>query len=198
MTEREKAELGYLYDACYDKELCKERDECAEKIFKLNQIPNSREKERHEILKDILGRCFEDTTILSPFSCDYGYHIKVGKMFFMNYGCVILDTADVTFGDHVFVAPNCVFSCPGHAIDAELRNKGYEIARKITIGNNVWIGASVTILPGITIGDNSIIGAGSVVTHDIPKNVIAVGNPCHILRKITPEDKDRYPIYKGN
>ena len=198
MTEKEKAMAGYLYDACYEENMCRERDECSDEIFKLNQIPNRQHDKRYKILKNLLGKCDETTMILSPFSCDYGYHIKVGSYFFMNYGCVILDCADVTIGDYVFVAPNCVFSCAGHALDVEQRNKGYEIARKITIGNNVWVGASVTILPGITIGDDSIIGAGSVVTKDIPSGVIAVGNPCRVLRKITPEDKNKYPRYEEN
>lgn len=195
MTEKEKAKLGYLYDACYDESMVKERNDCQDKIFVLNNICNSKARERFEVLQKILGKCDETTTILSPFHCDYGYNIKVGRMFFMNYGCVMLDTAEIVCGDHVFIAPNCVFSCAGHAIDKDLRNKGLEIARKITIGNNVWIGANVTILPGVTIGDNSIIGAGSVVNKNIPSNVIAVGNPCKVLRNITDEDKRKYPIY---
>mgnify|MGYP001108838163 FL=1 len=139
----------------------------------------------------------ENTTILSPFHCDYGYNIKVGKNFFANYNFVVLDSAEVNIGDNVFIAPNVVLTCAGHAIDEEQRNKGLEIAFKITIGNSVWIGANVTILPGVTIGDNVIIGAGSVVTKDIPSNVIAVGNPCRVLRNITKEDVKKYKIYEG-
>ena len=108
----------------------------------------------------------------------------------------ILDGAKVTFGDNVFIAPNCVFSTAGHAIDAKQRGKGLEIARPIAVGSNVWIGANVSVLPGVTIGDNTIIGAGSVVNKDIPSNVIAVGNPCRVMRSITEEDKRRYPVWK--
>lgn len=102
----------------------------------------------------------------------------------------------MTFGDNVFIAPNCVFSTAGHAIDAKQRGKGLEIARPIAVGSNVWIGANVSVLPGVTIGDNTIIGAGSVVNKDIPSNVIAVGNPCRVMRSITEEDKRRYPVWK--
>ena len=106
----------------------------------------------------------------------------------------ILDGAKVTFGDNVFIAPNCVFSTAGHAIDSEQRNRGLEIALPITVGDSVWIGANVSGLPGVTIGRNTIIDAGSVVTKDIPDGVIAVGNPCKVIRKITEADKKKYPI----
>ena len=122
--------------------------------------------------------------ITPPFRCDYGFNISIGKEFYSNYNCTILDCAKVTFGDYVLVAPNCVFSTAGHAIDPERRKAGIEIALPITIKDNVWIGA------------NSIIGAGSVVTKDIPSNVIAVGNPCKVLRPLTDEDKEKYPEYK--
>ncbi len=193
MTEDEKRKLGYLYDANFDVSLLKERDKCQDKIFELNNVPNSNREKRYEILISLLGKCDSTTTILSPFSCDYGKNIKVGKYFFMNYGGVILDGNDVIIGDYVFIAPNCVISCAGHALDKEQRNKGLEIAKKIVIGDNVWIGANVTILPGVTIGDDSVIGAGSVVTKDIPSGVIAFGNPCKVIRKITEEDKNKYP-----
>ena len=103
----------------------------------------------------------------------------------------------MTFGDNVFIAPNCVFSTAGHAIDSEQRGRGLEIALPITVGDNVWIGANVTVLPGVTIGSNTLIGAGSVVNKDIPEGVIAVGNPCKVMRKITEEDKKKYPIFEG-
>lgn len=193
MTENEKRKLGYLYDANFDSSLQKERDFCQDKTFELNNIPNSNRKKRYEILASFLGKVDETTIILSPFSCDYGKNIKVGKYFFMNYGCVILDGADVIIGDYVFIAPHCIISCAGHALDKEQRNLGLEIARKIVIGDNVWIGANVTILPGVTIGNDCVIGAGSVVTKDIPDGVIAFGNPCKVIRKITEEDKYKYP-----
>ena len=102
----------------------------------------------------------------------------------------------MTFGDYVFIAPNCTFTTAEHALDAQQRNEGLEVALPINVGNNVWIGAGVIVLGGVTIGDNTVIGAGSVVTHDIPSNVIAVGVPCKVLREITEEDKNYYPTYK--
>jgi acetyltransferase-like isoleucine patch superfamily enzyme len=113
--------------------------------------------------------------IEQPFYCDYGYNIEIGENFYTNHNVVILDCAKVTFGDNVFVAPNCGFYTAGHPLDAETRNKGLENAKPITIGNNVWLGAGCSVLPGVTIGDNAVIGAGSVVTKDIPAHVLALG-----------------------
>lgn len=126
----------------------------------------------------------EHFTIEQPFLCDYGHNIFLGEDFYANFNCVILDEAPVTFGNHVFVAPNCGFYTAGHPLDAELRNRGLEYARPITIGHNVWIGAQVCVLPGVTIGDNCVIGAGSVVTKDIPAHSLAVGNPCRVVRHL--------------
>ena len=127
--------------------------------------------------------------ILAPFWCDYGCHIRVGREFFANHNMVILDAAPVTFGDHVFVAPNCGFYTSGHPIDAERRDRGLEYAYPITVGDHVWFGAGVHVMPGVTIGSNVVIGAGSVVTRDIPDGSVAVGNPCRVIRPITEADK---------
>ena len=118
--------------------------------------------------------------------------IEVGDNFYVNHNCVILDGAKVTFGDNVFIAPNCGFYTAGHPIDYEQRNQGLEYAYPITVGSNVWIGGNCVILPGVTIGDNCVIGAGSVVNRDIPSGSIAVGNPCRVLRKITEADRQKY------
>ena len=130
--------------------------------------------------------------ITAPFYCDYGFNVSIGKNFYTNHNVTILDCAKVTFGDNVFIAPNCVFSTAGHAIDSEQR-----IALPITVGDNVWIGTNVSVLPGVTIGSNTIIGAGSVVNKDIPDGVIAAGNPCKVIRKITDADKKKYPVFEG-
>lgn len=140
----------------------------------------------------MFGRTGKSFLIEQPFYCDYGYNIEIGENFYSNVNCVILDGAKVTFGDNVFVAPNCGFYTAGHALDAEQRTRGLEYAYPITVGNNVWIGAQVCVLPGVTIGDNTIIGAGSVVTKSIPANVLAVGNPCRVVRQITEADKMKY------
>ena len=136
------------------------------------------------LIKNILGKTTDHFHIEQPFYCDYGYNIEIGENFYTNHNVVILDCARVTFGDNVFIAPNCGFYTAGHPLDAERRNKGLEDAKPITVGSNVWIGGGCTILPGVTIGDNTVIGAGSVVTKDIPANVLAFGNPCKVVREI--------------
>ena len=192
MTEKEKAQQGLLYDANYDTTLLEERAKCQELCYEYNQLPPSKVEQRKELIQKILAKTEGDFWIEQPFRCDYGYHISIGKNFYANYNCIILDGAKVTFGDNVFIAPNCGFYTAGHPLDMEQRNQGLEYAYPITVGNNVWIGGNVTVLPGVTIGDGAVIGAGSVVTKDIPANVIAVGNPCRVIREITPEDREKY------
>lgn len=190
--EKEKAREGILYDANNDAELLAERLAAADMTYELNRLRPSQVAEREAVIRRLLGRTGKNVSIVSPFFCDYGYNIEIGENFFMNMNCVILDGAKVTFGDNVFVAPGCGFYTAGHPLDAERRNAGLEYALPIRIGNNVWIGAQVCVLPGVTIGDNSVIGAGSVVTKDIPSGVLAAGNPCRVIRPITEADAARY------
>lgn len=192
MTEKEKALKGHLYDANYDSDLIKDRTVCKDLCFEYNQLKPSQTEEQRAVIQKLLGGTKGNFWVTAPFWCDYGYNIEIGENFYTNHNCVILDGAKVTFGDNVFIAPNCCFSTAGHPIDFEQRNKGLEFAYPITVGNNVWIGANVTVLPGVTIGDNSIIGAGSVVNKDIPANMIAVGNPCKPIREITEADANKY------
>jgi galactoside O-acetyltransferase len=124
-----------------------------------------------------------DFLIEQPFYCDYGYNVEVGENLFINYNCVILDEAKVTFGDNIFIGPGCGFYTAEHPLPVAQRNEGLEYAYPITVGNNVWIGAQVVVLSGVNIGENTVIGAGSVVTKDVPANVIAAGNPCRVLRR---------------
>lgn len=191
-TEKMKAQAGKLYDANYDAELLKEREICADITYELNRLRPSQTKERMEILRKLFGKTKGNFTIVSPFFCDYGYNIEIGENFFMNMDCVILDGAKVKFGDNVFVAPHCGFYTAGHPLDVERRISGFEYALPITVGNNVWIGAHVCVLPGVSIGDNTVIGAGSVVTKNIPANVLAYGNPCKVIREITENDRTEY------
>lgn len=191
-SEKEKAQAGKLYDANYDVELLAERVACKQKCYEFNNLSPQQIKQRENIIKDLLNKTKHTFTIEPPFYCDYGYNIEIGENFFMNMNCVILDEAKVRFGDNVFIAPNCGFYTAGHPLDAEQRNKGLEYAYPITIGNNVWIGGHVCVLPGVTIGDNAVIGAGSIVTKDIPANSLAVGNPCKIIRSISESDKHKY------
>lgn len=196
MTEGEKMRRGLLYDANNDPELLAERALCKDLCFAYNQLPPSRTEEQEALIRRLLGRTRERFCVTAPFWCDYGRNIEIGENFYTNHNCVILDGAKVTFGDNVFIAPNCVFSTAGHPLDAGQRNRGLEYAYPITVGDNVWFGASVTVLPGVRIGSNTVIGAGSVVNRDIPDGVVAVGNPCRVLRPITGEDRKKYGRYE--
>lgn len=197
MKEREKMALGMLYDANHDEELLKARAQCKDLCFLYNQLKPSSVLEQEDIIRQLFNKAGERFCITAPFWCDYGCNIEVGENFYTNHNCIILDEAKVTFGDNVFIAPNCTFSTAGHPLDSEQRNLGLEYAYPICVGDNVWFGASVTVLPGVTIGSNTVIGAGSVVNKNIPEGVIAVGNPCRVLRKITEEDKKKYWRYEN-
>jgi acetyltransferase-like isoleucine patch superfamily enzyme len=183
-TEKEKMLQCEIYDANNDVELLEERKSCKRLCFRYNQLNPDQEKEKKELLSQLLGKCTNNIIIEPSFWCDYGYNIEVGEEFYSNHHLVILDEAKVTFGDHVFIAPNCGFYTAGHPLDKEQRNQGLEYASPIKVGNSVWIGANVCVLPGVTIGDNSVIGAGSVVNKDIPANSLAVGNPCCVIKTI--------------
>jgi acetyltransferase-like isoleucine patch superfamily enzyme len=183
LSEKQKAAAGQLYDANYDQELINEIIVCKDLCFDYNSLRPSDMEVRNTLLKKLLGKTGKSFLIEQPFYCDYGYNIEIGENFYANVNCTILDGAKVRFGDNVFIAPGCGFYTAGHPLDADQRNKGLEYAYPITIGNNVWIGAQCSILPGVTIGDNTVIGAGSVVTKDIPANVVAVGNPCRVIKQ---------------
>jgi acetyltransferase-like isoleucine patch superfamily enzyme len=191
MSEQEKMISGQLYNST-DEKLSQQRIKAKKLCRQYNNLEPDNYEERKSILKELLGKTKKNFWIEPNFWCDYGYNIEIGENFYSNHNLVILDPAKVTFGDNVFIAPNCGFYTAGHPIDAELRNQLLEFAYPITVGNNVWFGGNVVVLPGVTIADNVVIGAGSVVTKDIPANVVAVGNPCKVLREITEEDKTKY------
>lgn len=188
MTEKEKQNQGLPYNGS-DPEVLKGLNECEEECFYLNHLPPSKREERTQRLRKLLGKTGETFKIIAPFFCDYGYNIILGEHFFANTNLVILDEAKVTFGDNVFIAPNCAFYTVGHALNPTERNADTQYAYPITIGNNVWIGGNTVVLPGVTIGNNVTIGAGSVVTKDIPDNALAVGNPCRVIRFLDTEEK---------
>lgn len=185
MDEKEKMLSGEVYDANYNEELMKERMNAQDLCFEYNNTKPSDIKKRKQILEKLFNRKLDDIlSIEQPLHCDYGFNITFGKSFYSNYNLTILDANKVTFGNNVFIAPNCSFYTSGHPLDYEERNKGLEYAKPIKVGSNVWIGGNVIVLPGVTIGNNVVIGAGSVVTKDVPDNSVAVGNPCKIIRKI--------------
>lgn len=190
-TEKENMLSGKPFKA-FDKELSEERAYAKELIFDFNQLRPGEYASKNKLLKKLIGSTPKSFYIEQPFYCDYGYNIEIGNKFYANTNVTILDCAKVSIGNNVFIGPNVGIYTVSHPIHHEPRNQFFEQAQPITIGNNVWIGGSVVINPGVTIGDNSVIGSGSVVTKNIPSDVIAVGNPCKILRKITNQDKQDF------
>ncbi len=188
MTEKEKLIHGKLYDANYDSSLEAERLACKTLCQQYNALPIQDLALRRSHIKKILGHTGESIHIEPDFWCDYGYNITVGENFYANHGLVILDAGGVTFGHDVFIGPMCGFHTSGHPVDFARRNQGLEYAYPIKVGNNVWFGAGVQVMPGVTIGDNVVIGGGSIVVKDIPSDCVAVGNPCKPVRKITEAD----------
>lgn len=190
MTEKEKMIAGKVYN-CLDEELSTALRKAKQLCHKYNDIFFEDEAAAKKIIDELLQAKHNDgyCVFTPPFWCDYGFNVKVGKNFYSNHNLVILDCAEVTFGDNVFVGPNCGFYTAIHPIDAEQRKMKIEWAKSIKVGNDVWFGGGVTVLPGVTIGNNVVIGAGSVVVKDIPSGVVAVGNPCKPIRKITEADK---------
>lgn len=191
MTEKEKMERQMLYDANYDSELERQRLECKRLCQAYNNLPIGDLQARREFIKKILGKTGQAIHIEPCFWCDYGYRIETGENFYANHGLIILDAGGVIFGNNVFLGPSCGFHTSGHPIDFQRRNQGLEYAYPITVGDNVWFGAGVQVMPGVTIGNNVVIGGGSVVVKDIPDDSVAVGNPCKVLRKITDEDRKK-------
>lgn len=191
MNQKERMLAGLPYKAWLDG-LDKERLSCKCKVFEFNQLHPKDHGLIPQKLEAILGKVGKDIWIEAPFHCDYGWNIEVGDHFFANYNLTILDVGKVTIGNSVQFAPNVSIYTAGHPLHPDSRNTGYEFGIPITIGDNVWIGGNVVILPGVTIGNNVVVGAGSIVAKDIPDNKIAVGNPCRIIRDITEEDRQFY------
>lgn len=189
---REKLHTGELY-LPNDKTITEEQFKCIDKLYDFNALRPSQMKEREELLKEMFGDIGENCYIEPPFYANFGgKHVHFGKSVYANFGLTCVDDTHIYVGDYTMIGPNVVLATAGHPILPELREKGYQYNMSIKIGRNCWLGAGVVVLPGITIGDNVVVGAGSIVTKDIPSNVIAVGNPCKVLREVNEYDKEYY------
>lgn len=174
---------GELYLAT-DNELLSERERASQLVFEIHNLPPGN-PQKQLLFKKLLGTTGNSFVIEKGFHCDYGYNIHLGENFYANVNCTILDCAEVRIGNNVLFAPNVGIYTAGHPLDTTLRVAGQEFAYPITIEDNVWLGANVLVLPNVTIGANTVIGAGSVVTKNIPANVVAVGNPCRVVKELT-------------
>jgi maltose O-acetyltransferase len=183
MTEREKMLAGQLYDAS-DAELTRMRLQARARMRAFNASTEEQPEERLRILREMFGRIGARAEIEPPFYCDYGVNIFAGDRLFMNFGCVVLDVNEVHLGDNVFLGPRVQLLTATHPMEARERIKGPELGFPIRIGDNVWLGAGAIVCPGVTIGADSTIGAGSVVVKDVPAGVLAVGNPCRVVRAL--------------
>lgn len=186
-VERRKNQMAYIAD----QECMEEMNACKRILHELNTVDRTDGDAICGIVKRLFGKS-DGAFVNPPFYCDYGKNIEVGKNFFANYNCMIIDVAKVTIGENCQMAPNVAIYTAGHPIHPAARNSAYEYGIEVTIGDNVWIGGNTVVVPGVHIGSNVVIGAGSVVTKDIPDWSVAVGNPCHVVKKITEEDKQYY------
>lgn len=183
MTERDKMLSGALYDAL-DPDLAAARRRARDLVARLNATPEDAPEARRALLGDLLGSAGDGVEVVSPFFCDYGAHVHLGERVFVNAGVVMLDTCEIRLGAGTLVGPNVQFYAATHPTDPVLRRQGLEFGAPITVGENVWIGGGAILLAGVTVGDDSVVGAGSVVTRDVPSGVLAVGNPCRVVRAL--------------
>lgn len=201
MNLEERMKKGMLFyehghkdpvDIALEKELEAQRKHCKEVMFDYNSTRPSEDEKRQEILKGILGDCGDHVFIENPVHMSYGNHVHLSEHFYANFNLVIVDDVEVFIGDHVMIGPNVTLCTTGHPVYPQYREMVAHYSLPIHIGKNVWIGANSVVLPGVTIGDNTVVGAGSIVTRDIPANVVAVGNPCRVMREISDRDREFY------
>lgn len=183
MSEKEKMLSGELYNP-NEEELLQSRLRAKSLCMQYNSLTPNQQQEKQDILISLLGKAGDNSVIEPNFFCDYGFNIEFDGFVYINHNSVFLDCAKIKIGADTFIGPNCGFYTAIHPINAKDRISGLESAKPITIGKQVWLGGNVTILPGVTIGDRAVIGAGSVVTKDIPSDVVAVGNPCKVIKEI--------------
>lgn len=184
VSERQAKGMAYIVDT----DMKQQMKECRALLQKLNTMDRNDEDGIRAVIKQLFGKS-STFVVRPPFYCDYGTHIEAGKNFFANYNCTMLDVGRIVIGDNCQIAPNACIYAGGHPIHPETRNTAYEYGKAVTIGDNVWIGGSVVVCPGVHIGNNAVIGAGSVVTRDIGDWAIAAGNPARVIRTITDDDK---------
>lgn len=186
-TERKDAGLIYLFD---DEEIMKFQRSCIKKMEEFNATTLDQLELRLKLMKEMLGACGENCWIEPPFHGNWGgKNLFFGDNVYANFNLTVVDDVEIIVGNNVLFAPNCTLTTANHPIDPDLRRKTYQYAKKIVIKDNVWLGSNVVVLPGVTIGENSVIGAGSIVSRDIPANVVAMGVPCIVFREITEDDK---------
>lgn len=192
MTEYEKLHSEQIYSPG-DPEIMKEQTACMERLYDYNMTRPSEGKKRFQLLKEMFAELGEDCYIEPPLYSNFGgHHVHFGKGIYANYNLTLVDDTHIYVGDYTMIGPNVTIATAGHPILPELREKGYQYNVPVRIGRNCWIGAGAILLPGVTVGNNTVIGAGSVVTKDIPANVVAVGNPCRVLREIGEHDRKYY------
>ncbi len=191
MDIKERMENGYLY-LSEDSDLLLEQAEYLELLYDYNQTRPKETEKREKILKKLLAEVGEGCYIEPPLHANWGCHTHLGNAVYANFNLTLVDDADIYIGDNVMLAPNVIIATAGHPIEPNLRRKAAQFNMPVRIENNVWIGAGAILLPGVTIGENSVIGAGSVVTKDIPKNAVAYGNPCRVVREINAHDREYY------
>ena len=192
MTQLEKIHSGEIYNPA-DDEIMELQLQCLDKLYDFNMTRPTELGRREEMLKEMFAEIGENCYIEPPLHANWGgKHVHFGKNVYANFGLTLVDDTHIYVGDGTMFGPNCVIATAGHPIDSELRERQLQYNIPVHIGRNCWLGAGVLVMPSVTIGDNSVIGAGSVVTKDIPANVIAVGNPCRVLREIGEHDKEYY------
>lgn len=192
MSNKDKMHTGELY-LPGDVEIMKEQQICLDKLYDYNMTRPTESEKRQELLKEMFAEIGEDCYIEPPFHANFGgKHVHFGKCVYANFNFTAVDDTHIYVGDYTMFGPNVILATAGHPILPKLRQEAYQYNMPVHIGKNCWLGAGVIVLPGVTIGDNTVIGAGSVVTKDIPSNVVAVGNPCRVLREINEHDKKYY------
>lgn len=193
MNGEEKLHTREIYVPTEYPELMKKQSECLDLLFEYNSLRPSETEKKTTLLKKMFAEIGEGCYIETPFHANFGgAHVHFGKNIYANFNLTLVDDTHIYVGDNTMFGPNVTLATAGHPVLPELREKGYQFNIPIHIGKNCWIGAGSVILPGVTVGDGSVIGAGSVVTKDIPSGVVAVGNPCRVLRKIGDRDREYY------